>query len=309
MTKTILLDGNALMHRSFHAVKFSPIYEGKPIGMVFGFASTLLQTIDKFGPTYFITAFDTKEKTFRHEMFPEYKGQRSKAPDEFYDQIPLIHKLLEAFDIPLLRKPGFEADDIIGTLARQYESNSHVFILSGDLDFLQLINPQITLAKFNGSEPLLFDQDKTFEKLGIYPNQVIDYKAICGDSSDNYKGIPGVGPKTTVDLLTQYKTLDNILQNIPQLKATLETKFLNHREDALFCQKLATIKTDVPLPLKTKTPYAPNYKKIIQFLESLNLKALSNRAHNLGKKSDQDFFYEQPIDSSNHNQGQASFGF
>ncbi len=248
MKKFLLIDGFAMMFRAFYAVKFAPNYNGKPVGAVFGCATTILQAIEQFEPDFLVIAVDAPEKTFRHEMDENYKAQRTKAPDEFLEQIPIIMEMIESLGIPKLIKPGFEADDIIGTLAKKAEAqNIESFILSGDLDFLQLISDKIHLAKFNGREPLIFDAEKTFEKLGVYPHQIVDYKAICGDSSDNYKGIPGVGPKTCTALLSEYQNFDTIYKNLDKLKPKVREKFEAHREYALHCRELATIHPEVPV--------------------------------------------------------------
>lgn len=300
MKKVVLLDGNALMHRSFHAVKFAPVYQGKPIGMVFGFASSLLQIIDQFRPDFFYVAFDTKEKTFRHKLDANYKAHREKAPDEFYDQLPLIFELVEQFQLKVLKKPGFEADDIIGTLARKAESQDlETFILSGDLDFLQLISDHIHLAKFNGKEPLMFDRAKTHEKLGVWPEQVVDYKAICGDSSDNYKGVKGLGPKNCVQLLNDFKTLEGIYENLDQIKSTVREKLETDKENAFHCQTLAQIHLNVPVEFdfskKSEFKFFPD--TISKFFEQLNFQHLKKRTENLNKKIEQGDDYEQNNDT------------
>jgi DNA polymerase I len=246
--KLCLIDGYAMMFRAFYAVRFAPIFQGKPIGAVFGCASTILHTLENFSPDYLIVAFDAPQATFRHEMDAQYKAQRTKAPDEFIDQIPLVMEMIEAFKIPIYIQPGFEADDLIGTLAKKAESlDIQSYILSGDLDFLQLISDHINLARFNGKNPQIYDRGMTHEKLGIYPEQIIDYKALCGDSSDNYKGLEGIGPKTAIELLKNYKTLKGIYQNLDSLKPHLREKFENGKEQIYHCQKLATIHTNVPV--------------------------------------------------------------
>ena len=251
MKKLLLVDGYAMMFRAFYAVKFAPMYENRPIGAVFGCGSTLLSAIESFDPDYLIVAFDAPTKTFRHEMDENYKAQRVKAPDEFVHQLELVFELITSLNILTLVQPGYEADDIIGTLAKQAEAQDiETFILSGDLDFLQLISDKVHLAKFNGKEPLMFDRTMTHEKLGIYPEQIVDYKAIAGDSSDNYKGVPGIGAKGASALLTEYQTLDSVYENLEHLKPKVREKLETHKEQALHCQKLAAIHTEVPLNFK-----------------------------------------------------------
>lgn len=267
------------------------MHDEKPIGAVFGCATTILQALEQFKPEFILVAFDSPEKTFRHKMDKEYKAQRSKAPDEFIAQIPLVMEMIKAFGIPTLIKPGFEADDIIGTLVKKAEAKDiESFILSGDLDFLQLISDKIHLAKFNGKEPLIFNRELTFDKLGVYPEQIIDYKAICGDSSDNYKGVPGIGPKTCVNLLTEYKTFENIYANLDQLKPKVQEKFEEHREYADHCKVLAKIHTEVPIEfsLENDNKFELNTDNFHNFFYKVNFGSLHQRVKKLDKNNTQE---------------------
>ncbi len=292
MKKFLLIDGYAMMFRAFYAVKFAPMHKGKPIGAVFGCATTILQALEKFNPELLVVAFDSPKKTFRHKMDENYKAQRTKAPDEFIEQIPLVKEMVESFGITQLIKPGFEADDIIGTLCKKAEKQDiESFILSGDLDFLQLISDKIHLAKFNGKEPLMYDEKLTFEKMGISPKQIIDYKAICGDSSDNYKGVAGIGPKTCVNLLTEYKTFDGIYENLDKLKPKVREKFEKDREYAEHCRVLAEIHTDVPVDFsfndENNFELEPN--NFHNFFNKVNFHSLHKRVDKL----DKNFIQEQ----------------
>ncbi len=291
MKNLVLIDGFAMMFRAFYAVKFAPQHNGKPVGAVFGCATTILQAIEQFKPDFLVIAVDAPEKTFRHKMDENYKAQRTKAPDEFLEQIPMIMDMIDAFGITKLIKPGFEADDIIGTLAKRAEKeNIESYILSGDLDFLQLISDKIHLAKFNGREPLIFDSERTFEKLGVYPEQIIDYKAICGDSSDNYKGIHGIGPKTCTTLLNKYKDFDTIYDNLDQLKPKVREKFEANREYALHCRELATIHPEVPLEfsLQDDNLFELDAEKLHDFFNKVGFNSLHKRVDKLNKNSAQD---------------------
>lgn len=302
MKTIVLIDGNALMHRSYYGVNkgFIPLYEGAPIGMVFGFTSTLLHIIDQFRPDQMFVTFDTKEKTFRHDMDEEYKAQRVKAPDDFYAQIPYVYEMLESFHIPLLLLPGYESDDIIGTIAKRSENkfpDSRIEIMSGDLDFLQLVDDRVRLEKFNGAFPLQFGRNETVARFGIEPEQMVDYKAITGDVSDNYKGVAGVGPKSAASLLQKYKTLEGIYEHLDELPESLQTKFRNAREDAFHCQKLAQIHTDVPLeiPFEYKFEFTPESTNA--FLEKMKFHSLLVRYQKLIKNFSQTKITEQKIDS------------
>ena len=286
MKKVVLIDAYAMMFRSFYAVRFSPIYKGISLNAVYGCATTIMQAIERFEPDSLVIAFDAPEKTFRHQADSDYKAQRSETPEEFLVQIPYVFKLVEAFNIPQFIKPGFEADDIIGTLAKRAEAKKlETYIMSGDLDFLQLTSSYVQLAKFNGKEPLIFDREMTIAKLGVNPEQVVDYKAICGDSSDNYKGIPGIGPKGASKLLQDYGTLQNIYEHLDELPEKLKDKFTEHKDYAFHCQYLAQIHLDVPVVFDFEEHYELPKEQVAKFFEEINFPSLVNRVKNLGLKS------------------------
>ncbi len=282
MKKLVLIDGNALMHRAYHAVKFAPLLDGQPVGMVFGFSSMLINIIDHYQPHLLVTAFDTKEKTFRHEMDKNYKAHRQKADDEFYAQIPYIYECLGDFDVPVLKKPGFEADDIVGTLAVQGEQlGFEVLIVSGDLDFLQLVSDRVKVAKIHGrvQDSPLYGPEETVARYGISPDQIVDFKALVGDSSDNYKGVPGIGPKGASKLLQTYKTLEGLYAHLSDLAPKMSEKLSLNKDSALHCQKLAQINLDVELDfsLSEVGEYKTNLEKARVFLEKFRFPSLVNR--------------------------------
>lgn len=292
-TTVILIDGNALMHRSYHGMQkgFIPQHNGMPVGMVYGFTNTLLRILQEGIPEYLIVTFDTKEKTFRHDLDPEYKAQRSKTPDDFYAQMPLLEAMVQSTGALTYKKPGYESDDLIGTLAVAAKKlDKQVEIYSGDLDFLQLVDDtNITLMKYAsfGSAIAPYKTAQTVARFGVLPNQIIDYKAIAGDSSDNYKGIPGVGPKTTKMLFDLHPTLDKIYANLDELKPKLKQKFEDNKEYAYHCQTLATIHTTVPMDIPFDAPWTLNVPGFAEFLESVRFSAIQRRFDQLIHKSDQ----------------------
>lgn len=300
MKNVVLIDGNALMHRSYHGVGrgFVPMHNTMPVGMVYGFASTLLNIIRVRNPEVLCVTFDTPEKTFRHEMDEDYKAHRTKAPDDFYPQLPFIFELLEAFSIPTFSVPGYESDDIIGTLAVQSEPYDwNVHIMSGDFDFLQLINERIRFLKFNGKieDSPEYTPEETFEKFGVYPSQIIDFKALTGDSSDNYKGVQGMGPKTAAKLLSEFGSLDSIYQNLEKLPEKWKTVFKTEKETILHCQKLATIHCDIPLEYDYSDSFSFVPDQSLSFFEKMNFGALASRYKSLYKKSIQLNGKNQPL--------------
>ena len=187
----VVIDGNSIMYRAYHGVGkgFVPVWNEMPVGMVYGFALTLIHTLDHFRPDSLAITFDTKEKTFRHQMCPEYKAQRTAAPDDFYPQIPLIHELADCFQIKTLAQPGFESDDLIGSLVQLVPDDLAVRIVSLDLDFTQLLTERIKLVKVRGkiADSPIYGPEETIARFGVRPDQMVDFKAITGDSSDNFK--------------------------------------------------------------------------------------------------------------------------
>lgn len=303
----VMVDGNAVMHRAYHGIgkgHFVPVLDDKPVGMVYGFVSTLLGILQSFDPECILVTFDTKEKTFRHEIDPHYKSQRSSAPDDFYPQLPYLYQALEAFQIPYLAEPGFESDDLIGTCARQalvQDIFENIYIASGDYDFLQLVGDRVKLLKLNGAieKSLLMGEPETIERFGVTPQQIVDYKAIVGDSSDNYKGIEGLGPKTAQTLFEQYKTLEAIYESLESLPPKLQEKFKDQKEYVYHCKHLATIKTDIPLSIDMNLSYELPLSSAEAFLDFMRFPSLKGRLKKIQQK-------KQPAISNQSAPAQAS---
>lgn len=284
----VLLDTSALMYRAFHAVKFAPEYEGKPMGMVYGFVSSLLQIIEFAEPDYLISVQDSKGKTFRHEMLPEYKGNRSKAPDEFYDQIPFVNTFLDQVDIPILKEAGLEADDLIGSLSAQ--APGEVWMISHDMDLTQLVTDRVKLVKAFGriDASMVWGRQEVYDKLQVWPEQVVDYKALVGDSSDNYKGVPGIGPKSAVTLIDKYENLNNIFDQLGEIKPAWAEKIEMGKSEAELSQKLAQIKLDQDLSfwLDLVEPFELRDEAWRKLFDQWGFRALGRRLERLtGKKS------------------------
>ena len=221
--KLILIDGNAIIHRAYHALPPFTTKKGELVNAVYGFSSTLLSVIAEFKPDYVVASFDLAGKTFRHEKFEEYKATRVKGDDELYAQIPRVKEVVEAFNIPIYEKAGFEADDVIGTIATQIKKNNsdiETIIVTGDMDTLQLVNDstKVYTMRRGLSDSLMYDEEKVFERYGLRPEQIIDYKSLRGDPSDNIPGVKGIGEKTAVTLLQEYTTLDGVYENIEKIK-------------------------------------------------------------------------------------------
>lgn len=283
MEKLFLIDGNHLVHRSFYAIR--PLFNkaGEQTNAVFGFFSILLNLIEKEQPKYLAVTFDEKAPTFRHIEHKEYKATRTKAPDELYSQIPMIKEVLNAFDIPYYSKEGFEADDLLGTFARQAnEQNIQTFIITGDHDALQLIEDDKTFVVFPHKgyrEPIIFNEAKVFEKFGVTPKQMIDYKGICGDSSDNLKGVKGIGAKGAQRLIQKYGSVEGIYQHIDELQGKEKEKLIADEFSAHQCKQLATIILDVPMELKIEECHLNNFdfEKLSVTLDKFELFSIKNR--------------------------------
>jgi DNA polymerase-1 len=251
----ILIDGHALAFRSFFALERTGMHttDNTPTWAVYGFFKAIFDLLknDNISPDAIAVAFDVSRKTFRLERYEGYKANRETMPDALRPQFGLIMEGLKAFDIPIYTKEGFEGDDIIGTVAAHARALGHkTVILTGDKDSLQLIDKEgfVCVLIPSKGELLRYDWEKVHETLGVWPNQVVDYKALCGDSSDNIPGVKGIGPKTAVDLLLHYGTLEKILENASEIsKPALREKIINDKENALLSQFLATIKCDVEI--------------------------------------------------------------
>jgi DNA polymerase-1 len=277
----LLFDGNALVHRAFHALP--PLTQpktGEMVNAVYGFASTLLKVFADFKPTHWAIAFDRPTPTFRHEMFEEYKAQRPATPEELKSQIKKVHQLVEAFHIPVFEIDGFEADDVLGTLSRQAaEQGIETIIVTGDNDMLQAVLPRVkALApRRTFTDTVLYDEQAVEQKYGIKPEQLADFKALAGDVSDNIPGVPGVGEKTATRLLQQYGSLQGIYDHIRDVTPSkLQDTLRQYRDQAFQSKVLSTIVKDVPIKLDLKTCQVSHYDRnevarLFQELEFINL--------------------------------------
>lgn len=252
MQRFVLIDGNAILHRAYHALPpFT--HNGEPVGAVFGFTSMLLKVISDLKPTFMAVTFDRPAPTFRQELFVGYQQGRPAMEEDLSSQVLGVHKIVEALDIPIFEVDGYEADDLIGTLATQAKK-VEVTIVSGDRDLLQLVNNHVKVyMPIKGlSEAKMYGIEDVHEKYGLSSSQVIDMKALTGDASDNYPGVPGIGPKTASVLLRKYKTLENVYSNIGELPERQQKVLAENAEQAMLAKKLATIVCDAPVKLELK---------------------------------------------------------
>jgi len=274
--KIMIIDGNSLMYRAFYGIRLLSTSKGVLTNAVYGFTNMLFNLIEQYQPDYIGVAFDLKSPTFRHEIYEEYKGNRQKTPEELLPQFDLIKRLLSAMNIPIFEKEGFEADDILGTFSRIAEEQGlDAFLVTGDRDAIQLVSDSTTVL-FNRrgiTDIHAFDPQEVEKEYGLTPDQIIDLKALMGDSSDNIPGVPGVGEKTALKLLSQYKTLEGVLENIDKISGKkLKENLTQYREQAILSKKLATIIKDVPIEIDLddssyEIPNSPELKAILEELE------------------------------------------
>lgn len=293
MKKLFLIDANSIIYRCFYALPELTTPVGEAIQAIYGLASVLLKIIKEDPPDYAAAAFDRKEKTFRAEAFEQYKAQRPPVPPELVSQIEKSYELFKMFNIPTFDLAGFEADDIIGTLAEKFkkEEGLEVIILSGDLDNLQLVDKNVFVRTFlkGISETVLYDEKKVVERYGLQPEQLSDYKGLVGDPSDNIPGVPGIGPKTALPIIKTYGTLANFYKKIENVKIPetpksreekIYKKLLTFKEHAIRSRDLALIRRDVPLEVQSLDELRwtkPDAAKLREYFNSLGFKTLAGR--------------------------------
>ncbi|MFZ5932701.1 MAG: 5'-3' exonuclease [Patescibacteria group bacterium] len=290
MNKLVLIDGNAILHRAFHALPPLTTNRGEPINAVYGLVSMLLRVIQDLKPTQMAVCFDEKEPTFRHKEFPGYQAQRPTMADELSGQFDKAKSVIEAFGIPICSKAGFEADDVIGTLAR--ESKEEVVIVTGDRDILQLVNDRVKvyLPLVGLSTAKLMGGKEVVEKMGVAPSQIADYKALVGDPSDNYPGVAGIGPKTAVRLLAEYKSLGGIYKNLKKISPVVREKLQKGKEDARLSLKLAKIVTNAPVSLDVESAgkWDVDSPRVLSLFSEFGFKTLTERVKKVGKALDEE---------------------
>ena len=284
----IAIDANAIVHRAFHA--YPPTLAtstGLQDNAVYGFTVMLLQILKQFDPKYIFCAFDTGKPTFRHVQFTDYKGHRKPVDASLTAQFPLVQEVLRAFNIPIIEKEGFEADDILGTVSKWVSDgkwasyNLSMLLVTGDRDLLQLVDKNVSACLPSGSfsNIITYDKEKVIEKYGYSPEQVTDYKALVGDASDNIPGVKGIGEKTALGLLYKYQTLDNLYKNMNEVDQRYRTKLAEGTEQAYFSKDLATIKRDVDISLQLEDCVVLDFdeQKLLDVFAKFEFRTLVNK--------------------------------
>lgn len=288
----VIVDANALLHRSFHALPPLTTKKGEPTGAIYGFLLTLFKVIEDLRPEYLAVCFDLPGPTFRHREFESYKAQRPKTPEPLVEQIAKTKEILKSFNIPIFEKEGFEADDLIATIsikAKRENKNLKSYILSGDLDTLQLVDENTEVYSLGRGirETIIYNEEKVFSRFGVKPEQIVDFKSLTGDPSDNIPGVEGIGKKTASELLKRFKSLKNLYRTIEKEGVDINQKIkkilLKNKERVFLSQKLIRIKKDVPLDFKIERCQIDKFnfqegKKILKEFEFFSLiKRLENK--------------------------------
>jgi len=279
----VLFDGNALVHRAFHALPSLTVSKtGEIVSAVYGFALMLLKVMNELKPTHCAIAFDKKAPTFRHELFDQYKAHRPPTPDELVNQIGRVKQLVEAFHIPIFELDGYEADDVLGTLSHQAsQGNIDTIIVTGDADTMQLVSPQVRVLYpkpgRSFSDTMLYDEAAVSNKYGVKPEQIADFKGLVGDTSDNIPGVPGVGEKTAVKLIQQFGTIEQIYAHIDEVSPTkLRDVLLANEAIARQSKELATIVIQTPVTLNLDDCQTSHYdrNRVAEFFRELEFFSL-----------------------------------
>lgn len=295
--KLFLLDAYALIYRAYYAFIRNPRInsKGQNTSAVFGFVNTLEEILRKENPTHIAVVFDSPLPSFRHIKYEEYKAQREPTPEDIKASIPIIKEILQAYNIPILEIPGYEADDVIGTIAKKMATQKvNIYMMTPDKDYVQLVDDHIFIYKprYGNNDFDILDKEKVLEKYSLsHPMQMIDMLALMGDTSDNIPGCPGIGPKTAQKLLKEFGSVENILNNTDKLKGAIKNKIEENKDRILFSKFLATIKTDVPIEVKIedfkrKEIDEEALKRIFKELEfrSLLTRVLKNESQKKGTK-------------------------
>jgi len=275
--KLFLIDGNSFCYRAFYAIRHLATSRGRPTNAVYGFITMLGKIIKEEKPAYLAIAFDLPGPTFRHKKFEDYKAQRKPMPDELIEQMSLIKEVIRAYNIPIFEKEGFEADDVLATLARKAEEGGmDVYIATGDKDMLQLVNSRIKVYSPH-KENLIYGREKVKQRYGLDPEKMVEIMALAGDSIDNIPGVPGIGEKTAIQLIKKFGTMENVLANIDKIKNPRVYQALKEFSDqARLSKELATVNAGIPLEVDFSEfrLKAPDNKELYRLFKELEFKSL-----------------------------------
>lgn len=298
MKTLVLLDSHAILHRAYHALPpFRSKKTGEPTGALYGFSTMLLRVIKELKPDYITAAIDLPTPTFRDELYKEYKAKRPEAEADLISQLKRLPDLISAFGIEVLSAPGFEADDILGTITEKLKKNKDlkIIIVSGDADVFQLVEGDAVLVytmRRGMEDTVMYDEKKVFERFGFGPKLLPDFKGLKGDPSDNIIGVKGIGEKIATDIIKNFGTLENLYEKLEVgdgrlevgkiIKERVVNLLLEHKKDALFSKMLATIRRDAPIKFEIQsTKFEINKEKLARIFEELGFDSLIKRLEGL----------------------------
>ncbi len=275
-SKIFLVDGNAYIHRAYHAIPLLTTSSGLPVNAVFGFIRMIFKILKNFKPEYFCICLDSEKPTFRHKVYKEYKATRKKLDENIKMQFPIVKEFVVQSGIPYLSVDGFEADDVISCLVKKFAKENEIVIISGDKDILQLVNEKVLV--YNEHKDIWYDEEEVKKKYGVSPSALTDYFALVGDKIDNIVGLDGVGPKTAAELLTKFGSIDGIYSNLDKLKHDLKKKFLDHKEEIYKSKELVSLAVEIPeienISLENLKILQLNTHKIKEFLLKYEMKSI-----------------------------------
>lgn len=296
MKRFVIIDGNAILHRAFHALPPLTTKDGELVNAVFGFSSMLLRVVENLQPNYLVVTFDRPKPTFRKTLYAGYQANRPKMDEGLSSQIERVHEVVNTMNIPIYEVDGFEADDVIGTIAEKIKTipsrkNVETVIVTGDRDILQLVDgvTKVCMPVKGLVETKTYGIKDVEEKFGIHPSQMVDYKALVGDASDNYPGVSGIGPKTAVSLIQAFGTLEEIYSHIGQIQSEKVRRLLTENAElAALSKKLATIVRDVPLSFDETSMTLPSLDtpQVKALFTTLDFKSLITRLSFISSHSD-----------------------
>lgn len=281
LKKVVIVDAHAIIHRAYHALPHLTTTSGFPINAVYGFTKVILSILTNLKPDYVAITFDTKAPTFRHLSYRDYKSNRPEAPDDLKKQFPVARKIVRDLGLPSFAMEGYEADDLIGSLVAKFQQSipqAEIYIATGDWDTAQLVNDKVKI--FNLGKKIentsIWTKEDVEKKFHLSPSQIVDYKALKGDPSDNIPGVKGVGDKGAVSLLKRYGSLESIYKSLDQIEESYRTKLIANRENAFLSKRLASIVNNVPLLLDIKKCeyHGFNREEIVPVLEGYEFKSL-----------------------------------
>src|SRR5438093_575348 len=278
----MLIDGPSLVYRGYFALPPLTMSDGTLVNAVFGFLQIVLRGMQDLKPDYAMVSFDVGKPQFRFDAYPEYKAGRPSMPDDLRAQFPIVREIATMMSIPIRELGGYEADDVIGSLVQHArDAGVDTYIVSGDLDGLQLVNDHVRLltTRMGVAATVIYDEGKVMERYGLRPDQMLDYKALKGDTSDNIPGVPGVGEKTAVQLLQQFETLDGIYERLDEVKGKLRDRLAEHRESAFMSREVGRIITDLPVELDLDEGRTGRYDRraVAQRFRELEFRSLIDR--------------------------------